>query len=118
MKVVVRNELAGIKAYSHMPQTYEFEGEVVATPKWVPYEAIALTTGNKSFPIRIIDRSNIISMDEEIVNRKKQVDTKKVFVVKGSKGNEYVVTVEGTNKSCTCQAFMYRRSCRHIAEAV
>lgn len=118
MKVVVRNELRKINAFSHMPQTYEFEGEVVATPKWVPYDAIALTTGNKSFPIRIIDRSNIISMDEEIVNGKKQDDTKKVFVVKGSKGNEYVVTVEGTAKSCTCQAFMYRRSCRHITEAV
>jgi hypothetical protein len=118
MKVTVRNALHKIAAFSHMPETYEFEGEIVATPKWVPYDAIALTTGNKFFPIRIIDRSNIIAMDEEIVNRKKQDDTKKVFVVKGSKGNEYVVTVEGTAKSCTCQAFMYRRSCRHIAEAV
>ena len=99
-------------------KTYTYEGEVVATPRWVDYPAVALTTGDKSFPIRIIDRSNIITMDDEIVNQKKQDDTRKVFVVKGSKGNEYVVTVEGTNKSCTCQAFMYRRSCRHIAEAV
>lgn len=118
MKVVVRNALHKINAFSHMPQTYEFEGELVATPKWVPYMAIALTTGNKSFPIRIIDCSNIISMDNETVNRKKRDDTKKVFVVQGSKGNEYVVTVDGTNKSCNCQAFMYRKSCRHIAEVI
>ncbi len=37
--------------------------------------------------------------------------------VKGSKNNEYVVTVEGkVAKSCTCIGFQYRRMCKHIQE--
>ena len=115
MKVLVRNSLKErIKAYAFQPDTYEYEGELVATPKWVDYPAIALTTGDSKFTIRIISHSDIISMDGENVKLKVPEDTKKVIQVTGSKGDVYTVTIDGTHKSCTCQAYTFRRSCRHI----
>ena len=119
MKVVVRNILKDrFKAYAFQPDTYEYEGELVATPKWVDYPAIALTTGNKQFPIRLIAHSSIIAMDGETIKLKMLEDTKKVIQVTGSKGDVYTVIIDGTHKTCTCQAYTFRRSCRHIAEAV
>ena len=118
MRVVVRNSLKErFAAYSHMPDTYEYEGELVGTPKWVDYPAIALTTGDKRFKFRLIAHSDIISMDGEKIKLKLQ-DTKKVIQVTGSKGDVYTVTIDGSHKTCTCQAYTFRRSCRHIAEAV
>lgn len=39
--------------------------------------------------------------------------------VKGSKGNEYIVTQHGSDSrqiffSCTCVGYSYRRKCKHI----
>jgi hypothetical protein len=118
MKVVARNNLSKISAYSFQPKTYEYEGELVATPKWVDYSAIALTTKEKKFPVRIIPQENIISINNEEFKAEKINPTKRTFEVTGSKGDKYTVTVDGSHKTCTCQAFMFRRSCRHIAEAV
>ena len=36
--------------------------------------------------------------------------------VKGSKGNEYTVSVTDDQWSCTCAGFGFRRKCRHIKE--
>lgn len=118
MKVVVRNSLSKIPAYAFMPKTYEYEGEIVATPKWVDYPAIALTTKEEKFPVRIIPQENIISINNEEFKAEKIAPTKRSFEVIGSKGDRYTVTVDGNYKTCTCQAFMFRRNCRHIVEAV
>lgn len=95
---------------------YTYEGELVATPKWVDYDAIALTTGERKFPFRIIPKENIISMDGSSYKfEAKPVD--RVFIVDGSKGNQYTVTIGTKYKNCTCPAFQFRRSCKHIAVA-
>lgn len=41
----------------------------------------------------------------------------RVWVVKGSKGDEYKVTEVNGNLSCTCSGFRFRGKCRH-AESV
>ena len=38
------------------------------------------------------------------------------WAVKGSKGNEYKVSVTDGVWSCTCAGFGFRRKCRHIQE--
>tara|TARA_R100001163_G_C5050826_1_gene187641 strand:- start:35 stop:358 length:324 start_codon:yes stop_codon:yes gene_type:complete len=38
------------------------------------------------------------------------------WAVKGSKGNEYTVSVTDGQWSCTCAGFGFRRKCRHIQE--
>ena len=116
MQVIVRNSLASNPAYSFMPKTYIFEGDIVATPKWVEYPAIALTTGNKGrdFPIRIIPQADIISINNEEFVAEKINPAKRVFTVVGSKGDDYTVTVDGSHKTCTCHAYQFRRNCKHI----
>ena len=116
MKIVVRNPLSKIGAYDHMPRTYTFEGEIVKTPKWIDYPAIALTTFEEKFPVRIIAQSDIISIDNEDYEGPKVNTAKRVFEVTGSKGNSYIVTVDGSVKTCTCPAFTFRKSCKHTAE--
>lgn len=116
MKVVVRNSLAKIPGYSFMPKTYTFEGQIVSTPKWVNYPAIALTTFDEKFPVRIIAQEDIISIDNEGYESSNKNNTKRVFEVTGSKGNSYIVTVDGSVKTCTCPAFIFRKSCKHTVE--
>ena len=95
--------------------TYTFEGELVATPKWVEYDAIALTTNeNTKFKLRIIPKEDIIEMDGSATSFKAEEVKERTFSVIGSKGDTYIVTVGEKYKSCTCQAFMFRRNCKHI----
>lgn len=111
MKVKVRNPLAkaGIGR-----QEYTHEGEPVAVPKWVDYEAIALTTNEYKFPVRIIPKDWIVEIDDSAFIKKAESSTNRSFTVAGSNSNTYTVTINGKNKSCTCPAFQFRRSCKHI----
>jgi len=38
----------------------------------------------------------------------------RVWIVKGSKGDEYQVTEVNGNLSCTCSGFRFRGDCKHI----
>ena len=38
----------------------------------------------------------------------------RVWIVKGSKGDEYRVTEVNGNLSCTCSGFRFRGDCKHI----
>lgn len=116
MRIEVRNALTDVPAFSHMPKISIFEGEVVATPKWVGYPAIALTTGNKKFPFRIIAQDQIVSINDTPFVAEKIQPIKKEYKVTGSKGDIYTVTVDGNYKTCTCHAFQFRRNCKHIVE--
>lgn len=38
----------------------------------------------------------------------------RVWIVKGSKGDEYKITDVNGNLSCTCSGFKFRGDCRHV----
>jgi hypothetical protein len=38
----------------------------------------------------------------------------RVWVVKGSKGDEYKVSESGGNFNCTCSGFKFRGQCKHV----
>jgi hypothetical protein len=38
----------------------------------------------------------------------------RVWIVKGSKGDDYKVTEVNGNLSCTCSGFRFRGDCRHV----
>ena len=118
MQVVVHNTLYSNPAFVNQTPYFVYEGESVPVPAWVDYPALALTTGRKGrdFPVRIIDKENIVSIDNKPFEPEPIKQTKQEFVVTGSKGDTYTVTVDGKYKSCTCKAFQFRRNCRHITE--
>jgi hypothetical protein len=109
MIVTVKNTMYG------QTKQFSYEGEEVSVPKWVDYPAVALTTGDRKFPVRIIAREHIVKINGDVVTSKVIIPAnKRQFQVTGTNGNTYVVTVDGAYKSCTCSGFQFRRSCKHI----
>ena len=95
------------------PEFFEYEGEEVQV-RWLNLGQIALSTGNTEFPFRVINKSLIISINNQAMEQK---DTAiKTFNVKGSKGDSYTVTVGSGKMHCTCSGFQFRKSCKHVKE--
>ena len=116
MQVTIRNPLYSNKAFTNQQPFFHYEGEAVPVPTWVDYPAIAMKTGRKGrdFPVRIIDLSNVISIDDKPYTPQDLPKSRREIQVTGSKGDIYTVTVDGKHKTCTCQAFQFRRNCKHI----
>ena len=38
----------------------------------------------------------------------------KYYKIQGSGNNIYTLTVRGTQKSCSCPGYVYRRQCKHL----
>ena len=113
MRVRVRNTQAnrvGIWQF-HQPEYFEYEGEEVK-PKWVSADELALTTGDPEWPVRVIQRSLIISIDGTSVSQPSSKALNRI--VRGSKGDEYVVSNASGRWTCTCSGFQFRKSCRHL----
>jgi hypothetical protein len=56
-------------------------------------------------------RLNDVQFDISI---KDELPAGRVYIVKGSKGDEYKVTELNGSYSCTCSGFKFRSQCRHI----
>lgn len=115
MKVKVQNpqfNRPGIWMFDQ-PEFFEYEGEEVQV-KWLNPGQIALSTGNTEFPFRVINKSLIISINNQVMTQKDTVI--KTFNVKGSKGDSYTVTVGSGKMHCTCSGFQFRKSCKHVKE--
>ena len=112
MQIVVKNP-----QYQHrdryrfaVSEFFTYAGESVAL-KHVGADSIALSTGIADFPVRVIPRAWIVTIDgAAYTHASSQSQTKKV---KGSKGEEYTVTL-GAKPSCTCTGFQFRKTCKHI----
>ena len=100
-----------------IPEFNYYEGQVVYE-KWFKKDQVGLTTGEDWFPVRTIQKHRIVEVNGvEIEPIEEEVyPTAKVFKVLGSKGEEYEVTFDGPNSKCTCKGFMFRGTCKHIAQ--
>lgn len=116
MKVIVRNPEFERKHiwFFEQPEFFEYEGEEVKLKHANPDE-LCLTTGIQEWPVRVIQRKNIVKIDGKSV---KKAEAKVITrIIKGSKGNEYIVTGSNGRWNCTCPGFQFRHSCKHTAEA-
>jgi hypothetical protein len=104
------------KGAAYIPDVVEYTGAIIPNPKWVGADSICLTTGDITFPFRIINKANIVSSSVAITYNAPK-SNRNVFQAKGNKGNIYTITREGTNWSCTCVGFGFRRDCRHVNAA-
>lgn len=95
------------------------EGELISTPKWVEYPAIAVKYGAGRYDFSIIAKDQIIEVIGEHINLSTPAKPKfKVVEVQGSKGDMYTVTIGEKHSNCTCHAFQFRRSCKHIKQVL
>ena len=90
----------------------KFEGVVVNPYRWLSTNEFCLQTGNKEFPVSVINLANVVNM--KILNGSASKTRK--FKVKGSKGDEYLVTLVNDNYSCHCIGFKYHGKCKHITK--
>jgi hypothetical protein len=93
------------------------EGIVLPNNKLARPNSFTLRVNCKNVPIREIGLDHVINLeyvDGTKATKGKVIDSTKTLVVKGSRGDTYVVTKEGTKKSCTCPGFMFRKTCKHL----
>lgn len=109
--ISVKNNVR-VKGAAYIPDVENHTGKIIPNPKWLSKDYLCLTTGDLSFPFRIINRANIVG---ELYAANTVSDT--VFTVKSSdKKKTYTVTNSNGQWSCTCVGFGFRRHCKHITE--
>lgn len=98
--------------------THIVVGELIATPKWVEYDAVTVKYGPGRYDFSIIAKDQIVRVEgEQIDLTVKEKPKFKTYNVTGSKGDLYTVTI-GQHNNCTCHAFQFRRSCKHIKQVL
>lgn len=91
---------------------YTYEGEEVQL-KHVGADSLAMSTGNPEWPVRVIPRAWIVTINGAAVTAPSSQTLTKI--VKGSKGQDYVVTM-GARWTCTCSGFTFRKTCKHVQQ--
>jgi hypothetical protein len=100
--------------------TVQFDGTVIKNLRGVGDDQMCLTTGDPLFPVRIIRKSRILSMNQGgvtqvITHTDAPVVKTGVWQITGSKGDAYTVTRNGDRWSCDCKAMQFgRNTCKHI----
>lgn len=120
MKVVSKNPLWDRRHlyFCYIPEFDTHYGEKLPTPSWVESDSICLAAGDIPSKMRIISRDRIISVDDTaVIPVTKSTEAIKTMVVKGSKGESYVVTINGKVKTCTCPGFSFRKICKHTLKS-
>jgi hypothetical protein len=90
----------------------KFEGVVVNPYRWLSTNEFCLQTGNKEFPVSVINLANVVDLNI----LKGSTTSIRKFKVKGSKNDEYIVTLTGNHYSCPCIGFKYHNKCKHITK--
>lgn len=88
-----------------------FTGVVVNPYRWLDANEFCLQTGNKAFPVSVINLANVV--DLKIL--KGSATSIRKFKVSGSKG-DYIVTLSDKHLSCSCIGYKYHNKCKHITK--
>lgn len=91
---------------------YRYENAtVVENAKWVSPLEFTIMDGKVR---RIIHTSVVVDLDV-VSGTSSDVQTEtKTIKVSGSKGEVYEVTLEDGRATCTCPAFTFRKTCKHL----
>lgn len=96
----------------YITKSATFTGVVVNPYRWLSADEFCLQTDTKEFPVSVINLANVVDMK---ILKGSATKTRK-FKVKGSKGDEYLVTFVNNNYSCHCIGFKYHSKCKHITK--
>jgi hypothetical protein len=104
---------------------YTYDETVVKPLPWAGPNTVCLKAENHTIPnfVRIVELKDVALMyvNGKRVNPRELIDgtLNKVVKIKGSKGNEYNVTIRnGTPVNCDCTGYSFRKKCRHLNDAV
>lgn len=103
-------------ALAHLfPDFIEITGRVMNRPEWETDPTFfVLFVKDSDFPQRHISMTRVVSINDEPVSKYEAEPGVQRFLVKGSKGDEYIVTRDADKWSCNCQGFQYRHHCKHV----
>ena len=114
--IKVRNSLYDVRdryANGYVgPEFNEYTG-IVVHEKWYGDDKIGLTTDMKHFPVRVLNRENIVEVSGAKFEYTPVKSSRETITVQGSKGNTYIVTKENGKVSCSCPGYSFRKSCKH-----
>ena len=96
----------------YITKSTTFTGVVIKPQRGLGPNEFCLQTDNKEFPVSVINLANVVTMK---ILSGTTTKTRK-FKVKGSKGDEYLVTLVNDNYSCHCIGFKYYHKCKHITK--
>jgi hypothetical protein len=96
----------------YIPEYKFYKGKIIKSPSWAK-DSICITSNNPKVNYHLIDSSLVEGMQESIKQVKEQPKTES-WTVKGTKG-KYTVTNNKNSWSCTCPAFQFRHTCKHIS---
>ena len=97
----------------HVEKYNTYEGEIVYQ-KWFKNSQVGLTTDNPDFPFRVLEKSNIVEVDDHTVDFTKEEPPVQIKVQ--GKTSVYTITAGTEITRCTCPGFSYRGKCRHVDE--
>lgn len=114
VSIKVRNPLwpARDRYAQLIPEFNYYTGTIVPTLRGFGNDVVCISTGQKQFPVRVIDRDRIVGLDAA---ESKEINFES-WVVIGSKGSKYNVTKNDKHFECSCPSYQFRRSCKHINE--
>jgi len=87
----------------------------VVYEKWFKADQVGLTTDLDWFPFRVIQKENIVEVNDLPVDYSQPASDRVEKTVEGSKGNVYTVIKEDGRITCTCPGFTFRGQCKHMA---
>jgi hypothetical protein len=110
--------------FPNKPKTLTFTGKVVGSADYDEPDTVRIT-GDKDMPVRVLHFSKILTWngkkfkytpDVPKPKRKAAPAVPKYVKVKGSKGNEYTLTITEDRIACSCPGFGFRHTCKHVNE--
>lgn len=119
--IKVRNSIWPMRkayaSYVQIPEFNTFTGRVVRDHRAIKPGQIGLTTDEPNFDLRVIDVERIVSINETVITQPVKTEpSSNTWIVQGSKGKTYTVTLDHGRYECTCPGFQFRRSCKHVDE--
>lgn len=104
-------------SYIQIPEFNTFTGRVVRDHRAIKPGQIGLTTEDPKFDLRVIDIERIVGIDDTAITPVVKTEpSSKTWIVQGSKGKTYTVTLDHGRYECNCPGFQFRRSCKHVDE--
>lgn len=112
--------------FPNQPKTLTFTGKVIGHSEDDGPNTVRIS-GDRDMPVRVLHYSKIIKWNGKNFHytptvprqkvKKAEREIPKYVTVKGSKGDEYTLTVWADGRiSCSCPGYGFRKSCRHTKE--